>query len=70
MAGDEFTFSVGVIDNIEVDSVKAEYWYSSAGVHKTIPLKKTASYWEETVTVQRTLDEIHYFFTAEQDRGK
>ncbi|MCD6383689.1 MAG: hypothetical protein J7L88_04435, partial [Thermoplasmata archaeon] len=63
--GDDYTFSVKVIDNVQVYNVSVEYWFGN-GTHTVQEMGKTGgSIWDLTITVPQTsLEPLHYIFYA------
>jgi hypothetical protein len=63
-AGDPFTFSIDVTDNVEVHEVTLEFWYGT-GAHEEVEMtKSTGDVWECTVMLVDTLEDLHYVFHA------
>ena len=63
-AGEEFTFSADVLDNINVSEVKVEYWYGSSS-HTTESMEHIAGdTWQKTIILDNILDELFYKIIA------
>lgn len=67
--GDPFSFSMEAEDNIEVEGVKVEYWYAD----KTSTVLNMSRFdgpeWEVNITLEHTIDDIQYTFTARDAAG-
>lgn len=62
--GDEFTFVYRIVDNIEVQKAKLEYWYGSE-IHKKLNLENSETdIWEISVVIEHRLDDLHYIIQA------
>ena len=62
--GDSFTFNATVTDDTQVSTVWVEYWYGT-GSHVNVSMINVANdYWEKTITIDDTLDALHYIISA------
>jgi hypothetical protein len=62
--GDQFTFSVDVMDNLLVSSVYVEYWYEEDGMANTSMSNTESSSWELEITIPDVLNILHYVLHA------
>ncbi len=66
--GDEFTFDIDIIDNIEISGAYVEYWFSD-GDHQneSMEIENTNTL---TITIPSdSLDELHYIFRTVDSSG-
>jgi hypothetical protein len=63
--GDEFTFNVTMNDFLGIVNVSVKYWYSTGNYSIVRMDNITGNYWVKTVTVENTLDTLHYCIIAE-----
>ncbi len=63
--GDSYTFSADVTDNVQVSSVRVEYWYGT-GSHTNRSMSNTGgNTWEYTMTIESDSTEtLHYIISA------
>ncbi|MGA1821643.1 MAG: SBBP repeat-containing protein [Thermoplasmatota archaeon] len=62
--GDEFTFKYRILDNIEVQKARVDYWYGSE-IHKKMNLETIETdVWEGTIVIEHRLDDLHYIIQA------
>ncbi len=65
-----FTFSAYVTDNVEVDNVWIEYWYSESNGKMTANMENTAStLYKKVITTQKSTDEIYCVIYANDTSG-
>ena len=64
--GDELTFTISVMDNIELTSVRVEYWYGEARAHTNVSMTRdTGDLWRHSIVVPSdSINILHYFFYA------
>jgi hypothetical protein len=64
--GDNSSFGVHVVDNIEIDGVWIEYWYGEGiGTHNNLSMVYAYDdWWEITITIQHTIEVLHCIFHA------
>jgi len=67
-AGGELLFSIQVTDNIDVNSVYLVYYYRYDELHN-ISMTEDSGYWTAELTVEHTLDILHYYYIAEDSSG-
>jgi len=62
--GDSFIFEAVITDYAGISSAWVEYWYGS-GDHMNESMTNTAGdIWEKTITIDDTLETLHYFISA------
>jgi len=62
--GDPFTFNATITDFTGISTVWIEYWYGSS-THTNVSMTNVGGdYWEETIVVADTLDNLHYIIAA------
>lgn len=64
--GDNLTISIIATDNIGIEKTYIDYWYGS-GTHKNI--SADGGIFEKTITVDDTLEPLHYHFSALDTSG-
>jgi hypothetical protein len=62
--GDEFTFSVKVIDNLMMNSVYVDYWIGTENHNNVSMTNITKTDWEYTIQIPHKLETLHYIFYA------
>ncbi|MGA1821502.1 MAG: hypothetical protein ACMUIG_03130 [Thermoplasmatota archaeon] len=68
--GDEFTFRIGVTDNIAVETVTVEHWFDSKPVINSTMFNSASDIYEMTIIIpSNSLADLHYSFHARDITG-
>jgi hypothetical protein len=61
--GDQFSFSVDVSDNIDIDAVNVEYWFGQ-GDHELVEMNGPGFYYHTITLPSDSNETLHYYFNA------